>query len=104
MNWTRTKRETIETNLADYARRYFGLFDQYRNAWLREMGGVIRPKSWEIDGFVMRMRDIYEKAKLVDRMKQVMLKSLKEKRTAEQMFDDVFRMLAEDGHDQIPTN
>jgi hypothetical protein len=96
--------EVIETNLADYARRYFDLFEQYRHAWLREMGGVIRPKRWEIDGFVLRQRDIYEKAKLVDRMKRVMLKSLKQKRTAEEMFDDVFKMLAENGHDKIPTN
>lgn len=96
--------ETVEANLADYAKRYFQLFDQYRGAWLREMGGVIRPKHWEIDGFVLRMRDIYEKAQLVDRMKQIMVKRLKEKCTAEEMFDAVFQMLAEDGHDKIPTN
>lgn len=96
--------ETVEANLADYARRYFNLFDQYRGAWLREMGGVIRPKHWEIDGFVLRMRDIYEKALLVDRIKQIMVKKLKEKCTAEEMFDAVFKMLAEDRHDKIPTN
>jgi hypothetical protein len=93
-----------EENLADYAKRYWELFTQYRNAWLREMGGVIRPKHWEIDGFVLRMRDIYEKAKLVDRIKQIMVKSLKQKCSAEEMFDEVFKMLAEDRHDQIPTN
>jgi len=98
--------ETVEANLADYAKRYFDLFEQYRGAWLREMGGVIRPKHWEIDGFVLRMRDIYEKAQLVDRMKQIMVKEVKArpKRSAEEMFDAVFKMLAEDGHDKIPTN
>src|SRR5271163_2728276 len=65
--------ETVESNLADYAERFFRLFDQYRNAWLREMGGVIVPKRWEIDGFVLRAEEIYEKAKLVDRMKQIMI-------------------------------
>ena len=97
----------VETlNLADYAKRFFDLFDQYRNAWLREMGGVIRPKHWEIDGFVLRMRDIYEKAQLVDRMKQIMIKELKArpKGSAESMFDAIFKMLAENGHDKIPTN
>lgn len=100
----RKRLEIAEENLADYARRFFRLFDQYRNAWLREMGGVIRPKSWEIDGFVLRARDIYEKAKLVDRMKRLMVVKLKEKVTAEEMFDAVFKMLAEDRNDQIPTN
>lgn len=96
--------DIVEANLADYAKRYFNLFEQYRGAWLREIGGVIRPKHWEIDGFVLRARDIYEKAQLVDRIKRVMVKSLKEKRSAEEMFDDVFKMLAEDRHDEIPTN
>jgi hypothetical protein len=96
--------ETVETNLADYAKRFFRLFDQYRGAWLREMGGVIRPKWWEIDGFVLRMRDIYEKAQLVDRMKQIMVKKLEEKCSAEELFDAVFEMLAKDGHDKVPTN
>jgi len=98
--------ETAEVNLADYAKRYFDLFKQYRGAWLREMGGVIRPKHWEIDGFVLRARDIYEKAQLVDRMKAIMVKKVKArpKRSAEEMFDAVFKMLAEDKHDQIPTN
>jgi hypothetical protein len=94
----------VEDNLADYARRYFDLFEQYRTAWLREMGGVIRPKHWEIDGFVLRMRDIYEKAQLVDRMKQLMVKKLKGKGcSAEELFDAVFQMLAENGHDKVPT-
>ena len=96
--------EAANANLADYAKQYFDLFEQYRNAWLREMGGVIRPKHWEIDGFVLRMRDIYEKAQLVDRMKQIMVKKLKEKCSAEELFDAVFKMLAEDRHDKIPTN
>jgi hypothetical protein len=96
--------EVAEENLADCANRFFRLFDQYRNAWLREMGGVIRPKSWETDGFVLRTRDIYEKAKLVDRMKQIMVKKLEEKCSAEKLFDAVFEMLAKDRHDQIPTN
>lgn len=72
--------------------------------WLREMGGVIRPKWHAIDGFVLRMRDIYQKAQLVDRIKCIMVKSLDEKRTANEMFDNVFKMLAEDEHDKIPTN
>ncbi len=96
--------EIAEANLADYAKRYFDLFDQYRGAWLREMGGVIRPKSWEIDGFVLRMRDIYEKAQLVDRMKQIMVKKLNEKCTAEELFAAVFEMLAKDKRDKVPTN
>ena len=96
--------EVIEANLADYARRYFGLFNMYMMAWLREMGGVIRPKFHQIDGFVLRARDIYEKAQLVDRIKQIMLAELEKKSTAEELFDAVFKMLAENGKDKVPTN
>ena len=35
-------------------------FNMWRSAWLREIGGVIRHKHHEIDGFVLRTRDIYE--------------------------------------------
>lgn len=91
-------------NLADYAKRFFRLFDQYRNAWLREMGGVIVPKHWEIDGFVLRAEEIYEKAKLVDRMKQIMISEEKRGGTRTEMFDAVFKMLAEDGGDKVATN
>ncbi len=98
--------QLAEENLADYAKRFFNLFEQYRRAWLREMGGVIVPKHWEIDGFVLRAREIYEKAQLVDRIKQVMLKKIKAKKkcTGMELFDEVFKFLAEDKHDQIPTN
>lgn len=97
--------DVIEENLADYARRFFHAFDTYRNAWLREMGGVIRPKHWEIDGFVLRMRDIYEKAQLVDRIKQIMVQEVKrEGANKDSLFDVVFKYLAENGKDEIPTN
>lgn len=43
-------------------------FHMWRSAWLREIGGVIRNKHYEIDGFVLRTRDIYEKAQRFDRM------------------------------------
>jgi hypothetical protein len=33
-------------------------FLMYRHAWLREIGGVIRSKYHEIDGFVLRTRDV----------------------------------------------
>lgn len=100
----RAANTVAEANLADYAKRYFDLFEMFRGAWLREMGGVIRPKHWEIDGFVLRMRDIYEKAQLVDRMKQIMVKRLHDKCSAEEMFDAVFEMLAKNKLDTIPTN
>ena len=93
-----------EENLADYAKRYFELFDMYMHSWLRNIGGVIRPKHHQIDGFALRTEDIYQKAKLVDRIKVIILDQLNAKATAEQMYDAVFRMLAEDGHDKVPTN
>jgi chromosome segregation ATPase len=93
-----------EENLADYAREYFNQFDMYMRAWLREMGGVIVPKRHQIDGFVLRARDIYEKAQLVDRMKAIMVAELKKKSSAEELFDAVFKMLAENGRDKVPTN
>jgi uncharacterized OB-fold protein len=97
--------ETIEANLSDVARKCFDAYDMYKNAWLREMGGVIRPKWHEIDGFVLRMRDIYQKAQCVDRIKQIMSKELKrEGATKDSLFDAVFKFLAEDGHDEVPTN
>jgi hypothetical protein len=96
--------EVIEANLADYAQRFYRLFDMYMNAWLREMGGVIVPKHHTIDGFVLRMRGIYEKAQLVDRIKQIMVSELKKDSKAEQMFDAVFEMLAKDGYDKVPTS
>lgn len=34
----------------------------YRFAWLREIGGVIVRKTHEIDGFVLRTREVYEAA------------------------------------------
>jgi hypothetical protein len=34
-------------------------FEMYRGAWLREMGGTIVRKSHEIDGFVLRAKEIY---------------------------------------------
>lgn len=37
-------------------------FMMYRNAWLREIGGVIRNKSHEIDGFVLRTKDVIAEA------------------------------------------
>lgn len=37
-------------------------FQMYRDAWLREMGGVIVMKSHDIDGFVLRARNIYQDA------------------------------------------
>lgn len=37
-------------------------FDMYRGAWLREIGGVIRTKAHEIDGFVLRTRDVIREA------------------------------------------
>lgn len=43
-------------------------FNMWRSAWLREIGGVIRNKHHEIDGFVLRTRDIYDKAKRFDAM------------------------------------
>jgi hypothetical protein len=43
-------------------------FNMWRNAWLREIGGVIRNKHHEIDGFVLRTRDIYEKACKFDKL------------------------------------
>lgn len=100
------EQEVVESNLAEYAKRYFGLFDQYRNAWLREMGGVIRPKHWEIDGFVLRMRDIYQKAQLVDRIKEILIKEVKREgaHMRHEMFDAVFSYIAESGKDTIPTN
>lgn len=36
--------------------------DMYRDAWLREMGGTIIAKSHDIDGFVLRARQIYQQA------------------------------------------
>lgn len=47
------------------AKGWHSEFNMYRSAWLREMGGTIRNKAHEIDGFVLRARDIYEAAKLV---------------------------------------
>lgn len=38
-------------------------FNIWRSAWLREIGGTIRNKHHEIDGFVLRTRDIYELSK-----------------------------------------
>jgi len=38
-------------------------FNMYRTAWLREIGGIIRKKSHEIDGFVLRTRELFEQAK-----------------------------------------
>jgi len=95
---------TIEENLADYARRGFEAFQMYRTAWLREMGGVIVPKHWEIDGFVLRARDIYEKAQLVDRIKKILVDESKKKSDGLHMFDAVFKFLAQDGKDKVPTN
>ena len=46
----------LKTSLDDWKRT----FNMYRSAWLREIGGVIRNKSHEIDGFVGRTRDIYQ--------------------------------------------
>lgn len=37
-------------------------FYMYRGAWLREIGGYIRRKSHEIDGFVLRTRDALKEA------------------------------------------
>jgi len=97
--------ECVEANLADYARNYFQMFDLYLHSWLRNIGGVIRPKHHQIDGFALRTQDIYEKAKLVDRIKKIMSDEMKrEGATKDTMFDAVFRYLAEDGHDQVPTN
>jgi hypothetical protein len=45
-------------------------FNKYRGAWLREMGGEIRRKTHEIDGFVLRTRDIYEGYKQVPELKK----------------------------------
>lgn len=95
----------VEENLADYAKRYYDLFEMYKNAWLREMGGVIRPKWHPIDGFVLRAQDIYEKAKEVDRIKKIMVDEVKRSgATKDSLFDAVFRYLAESGKDKIPTN
>jgi hypothetical protein len=41
-------------------------FDMYRRAWLREIGGVIANKTHEIDGFVLRTHEIYEKSRKWD--------------------------------------
>lgn len=45
-------------------------FRMYRNAWLREMGGIIRAKAHEIDGFVLRTRDIFELSEQVPGLKK----------------------------------
>jgi len=96
--------EIAEANLAEYAKRYFEAYDTYFRAWLREIGGVIVPKTHQIDGFVLRTRGIYEKAQLVDRIKKILCDQLKEKADAQQMFDAVFKFLAENRHDKVPTN
>ena len=99
------ERDIIEENLAYYARRYFDMFDLYMHSWLRNIGGVIRPKHHQIDGFALRTQDIYEKAKLVDRIKKIMVDEVKrEGATKDTLFDAVFEYLAEDGHDKVPTN
>lgn len=36
--------------------------NMYRSAWLREIGGQIKAKHWEIDGFVLMTREIKQKA------------------------------------------
>lgn len=69
---------TVEENLADYARKYFNSFDIYFH---------------------------YKKAQLVDHIKRIMVVELnREGATKDSLFDAVFKFLAEDGHDQIPTN
>jgi hypothetical protein len=54
------EREIIRLNkeIHDWQRE----FNMWRGAWLREIGGVIRRKSWEIDGFVLRTRDVIAEA------------------------------------------
>jgi len=47
-----------------------GDFNMYRSAWLREMGGYIVRKTYEIDGFVLRTQEIYEKARKWDEMQR----------------------------------
>ena len=58
------------TTVISAAKGWFHEHDMYRGAWLREMGGEIRRKTHEIDGFVLRTRDIYEGYKQVPELKQ----------------------------------
>ena|SRR5256885_16315825 len=50
------EREII--SLAGEAADWRSSFHMYRTAWLREIGGRIVPKSHEIDGFVLRTRQL----------------------------------------------
>jgi len=54
------ERELVE--LSREVRSWMREFNMYRSAWLREIGGVIRLKAHEIDGFVLRTRDLKESA------------------------------------------
>lgn len=54
------EREIIRLN--DESRVWRYNFNMYRSAWLREIGGYIRSKAHEIDGFVLRTRDALKEA------------------------------------------
>ena len=58
------------TTVISAAKGWFHEHDMYRGAWLREMGGEIRRKAHEIDGFVLRTRDIYEGYKQVPELRK----------------------------------
>jgi hypothetical protein len=58
------------TTLISAAKSWWDVYDMYRTAWVREMGGTIVRKSHEIDGFVLRTREIYEGYKQVEGLKK----------------------------------
>ena len=47
-----------------------GEFNMYRSAWLREIGGSIIRKTHEIDGFVLKTQEVYDKARKWDAMQR----------------------------------
>lgn len=49
----------LNSEIAVLANEFF----MYRNAWLREIGGMIRNKHHEIDGFVLRTKDVLREAR-----------------------------------------
>jgi hypothetical protein len=64
----------LEAELADSKKDAEGWkreFNMYRSAWLREIGGTIANKHHEIDGFVLRTREIYEKSRKWDTQQQL---------------------------------
>ena len=54
---------TYERNKAvNDAKSWKREFEMYRSAWIREMGGTIIAKSHDIDGCVLRAKQIYSQA------------------------------------------